>query len=235
MSDITVQTPTPLECTASFDGTQLDVVIQIGGIPDAPKDGKTYGRKDGNWDEVEGGGVTVHNDLTDRDADDAHPISAITGLQDELNDKLESGDLPTVPAVINDLTDVTLTDRTEGRYLGFDSGGDVVDAAAPTIPTVITVGRLDIDHTDTAFAVGDLNTYMEADDTGGEVTLNIPDSFGEVGDAMVVRKVGDVNDLVITAAGTDDLIGDSKVTTQYHIIHLLKVTATRWNATGGVE
>ena len=31
------------------------------------------------------GGATVHNDLTGRTADDAHPISAITGLQDALD------------------------------------------------------------------------------------------------------------------------------------------------------
>ena len=34
-----------------------------------------------------GGGTTVHNELTGRDADDAHPISAITGLEDELDNR----------------------------------------------------------------------------------------------------------------------------------------------------
>lgn len=35
-----------------------------------------------------GGGVTVHNDLTGRSDADAHPISAITGLQASINSLL---------------------------------------------------------------------------------------------------------------------------------------------------
>lgn len=37
-----------------------------------------------------GGGSSVHNDLTDRDASDAHPISSITGLQTALDSKAAS-------------------------------------------------------------------------------------------------------------------------------------------------
>jgi hypothetical protein len=33
-----------------------------------------------NWVDMAGGGVTVHNDLTGRDAADCHPLEAITGL-----------------------------------------------------------------------------------------------------------------------------------------------------------
>lgn len=40
-----------------------------------------------------GGGVTVHNLLSGRSAADAHPISAITGLQAALNAKLAADDL----------------------------------------------------------------------------------------------------------------------------------------------
>lgn len=36
------------------------------------------------------GGVTVHNLLSGRDAEDSHPIEAITGLQDELDSKIET-------------------------------------------------------------------------------------------------------------------------------------------------
>lgn len=38
------------------------------------------------------GGTTDHTQLTNRDAADQHPISAITGLQDELDDKQPAGD-----------------------------------------------------------------------------------------------------------------------------------------------
>ena len=37
-----------------------------------------------------GGGSSVHNDLTDRDAGDAHPIASITGLQTALDSKAAS-------------------------------------------------------------------------------------------------------------------------------------------------
>lgn len=37
-----------------------------------------------------GGGSSVHNDLTDRDAADAHPVSSITGLQTALDSKASS-------------------------------------------------------------------------------------------------------------------------------------------------
>lgn len=44
-----------------------------------------------------GGGVTVHNNLTGRDAADAHPVGAITGLQPSLDEKLPA-------AIFNGLT-----------------------------------------------------------------------------------------------------------------------------------
>ena len=44
----------------------------------------------GNWVKVI---LSQHNDLSDRDAIDSHPISAITDLQDVLNSKAEASDL----------------------------------------------------------------------------------------------------------------------------------------------
>ncbi len=57
------------------------------GLSDAPSDTYTYARKDGAWVQIStggSGGVTVHNDLTNRDASSCHPISAITDLQTTL-------------------------------------------------------------------------------------------------------------------------------------------------------
>jgi hypothetical protein len=42
-----------------------------------------------------GGGVTVHNDLTGRSTGDAHPISAVTGLQTAIDGKAATGHLHT--------------------------------------------------------------------------------------------------------------------------------------------
>jgi len=55
-----------------------------GGIPDAPIDGSQYARKDGAWDSV------THAKLTDRSVADAHPLSAITGLQAALDGKSDT-------------------------------------------------------------------------------------------------------------------------------------------------
>ena len=58
-----------------------------------------------------GGGVTVHNDLTNRDASNAHPISAITDLQTELDARLLKAELTRTPTagVIN--TETIFSDR----------------------------------------------------------------------------------------------------------------------------
>lgn len=52
--------------------------------------------------------VTDHNDLTGRDAADAHPISAITGLEETLDDMQEdfvdSGDFATEEDILEILS-----------------------------------------------------------------------------------------------------------------------------------
>lgn len=54
-----------------------------------PQDGEvlTYNSSSGDWEASSAGGVTVHNNLTGRSANDAHPISAITGLQDKIHNQ----------------------------------------------------------------------------------------------------------------------------------------------------
>ena len=64
MSDIAITIPTPLQVTATMEGAEINIDL-------------TY--------PASGGGVTVHSELTGRDAVDQHPISSITGLQTELD------------------------------------------------------------------------------------------------------------------------------------------------------
>ncbi len=52
-------------------------------ISDAPSDGSLYGRKNAAWTVVPDV-ITVHNTLTGRNATDAHPQAAITGLETRL-------------------------------------------------------------------------------------------------------------------------------------------------------
>lgn len=54
-----------------------------GGIEEAPADGRTYGRKDGGWAEVEtGGGTTDYTDLTNKPKINGHTL---TGNQTAAN------------------------------------------------------------------------------------------------------------------------------------------------------
>lgn len=73
-------------------------------VPDAPSDGKLYGRKDGAWDEVTGGGggegdmtkavydpSNIEADVYDRtNHTGTQAISTITDLQTQLDNKLET-------------------------------------------------------------------------------------------------------------------------------------------------
>lgn len=58
----------------------------IGAVEEAPLDGEIYARTNATWVKG-GGGVTIHNELTGRDANGAHPISAVTNLQATLDAK----------------------------------------------------------------------------------------------------------------------------------------------------
>ena len=101
---------------------------------------------------VGGGGSPAptgeHNDLTGRDADSCHPISAITGLQSELNSKANADDLANVATSgsYNDLTDTPTTSdkRTEWvslvlMYQGFAPQGSAESDAVWTIYKIVTL------------------------------------------------------------------------------------------------
>lgn len=64
---------------AKASGTDYDVewVDQTGGggLPDAPSDGTTYGRKDGAWAAVPGGGATAYTVVTEASAFTATPAA----------------------------------------------------------------------------------------------------------------------------------------------------------------
>jgi hypothetical protein len=66
-----------------------------------------------------GGGTTIHNELTGRDASNAHPISAITGLQTELDARTLNEKLSLAPTA----GVITLTTAHNFRNLVFDVGG----------------------------------------------------------------------------------------------------------------
>lgn len=83
------------------------------------------------------------------------------------------------------------------------------------------------------FISTDLNRVITVDTTAGNIALNIPDSFGQVGDWIVVKKKVDANDFLATAIGTDILEGDSRLIKKESILHLMKMESDTWHATGG--
>jgi hypothetical protein len=79
------------------------------------------------------GGVTVHNDLTGRSTADAHPVSAITGLQTELDDLATSA----VPAGGTGGQVLAKVDGTDYNTEWASVGGGTVDTVFGRTGTVV--------------------------------------------------------------------------------------------------
>ena len=141
-------------------------VIDSTKLTDAPTDGKEYARKNGSWQEVIGGGGTSdHSQLTNRDAANQHPITAITGLQTALDGKADVADIPSLEGyateayvqnyhdntkqdIINDLVTIrsgaskgaTAVQPEAGKGLFSGSYNDLTDK--PEIPDAVTEGTV---------------------------------------------------------------------------------------------
>ena len=95
-----------------------------------------------------GGGTGVHNDLTDRDAADAHPISAVTGLQSALDGKAATvhghaiSDVTGLQGALNDKQDELVSGtniKTVNNQSLLGSGNITISGGAgDTNRTVIT-------------------------------------------------------------------------------------------------
>ena len=149
-----------------------------------------------------GGGVTVHNLLTGRDAEDAHPIGAITGLQDALDNGGASA--------LADLTDVDVTsdppaqddvlawDDTENKWTPatLDGGVALSDATPQDLGTAAAGVS---DEASRADHVHDMPTAADV----GAVAASIIDAKGDLivgtaADTAARLPVG-VNGRVLTA------------------------------------
>ena len=112
-----------------------------------------------------GGGTSDHSQLTNRDATNQHPITAITGLQTALDGKADAADIPSLEGyateayvqsyhdntkqdIINDLATIrsgaalgaTAVQPETGKGLFSGSYNDLTDK--PTIPAAVTEGTV---------------------------------------------------------------------------------------------
>ena len=87
----------------------------------------------------ESGGTSDHSQLTNRDAANQHPITAITGLQTALDGKADAADIPSLEgyateAYVQNYHDNTKQDKiTSTNKLAYS-----LISGTPTIPTVPT-------------------------------------------------------------------------------------------------
>ena len=108
-------------------------IEKIEAVGDAPKDGKKYGRQNGQWAAItegsgsSGGGVSSWDDLTDKPTEfppesHSHQQSEIEGLEDRL-DAIEGslGGESGGAANLGDLGDVTTAGAADGDQLTYDS------------------------------------------------------------------------------------------------------------------
>ena len=114
--------------------------------PDEPENKFLNGNR--QWAAIPTPEQPEHNDLDGRDAENAHPISAISLLQDELDNKADTDSLATVATSgsYNDLSDTpTPSDkRTEWvslalMYQGFAPIGSLESDAVWTIYKIVTL------------------------------------------------------------------------------------------------
>lgn len=100
-----------------------------------------------------GGGTTDHRQLTHKDAADQHPISAITGLQDELDGKMPA-DTPIPQAV---------TEQTVAGW-GFTKNTGTYSKPSTGIPKTDLESsvKTSLGKADTAMQPGDLADWAKA-------------------------------------------------------------------------
>jgi len=125
-------------------------------------------------------GVTVHEDLTGRDAADQHPIRAIVGLQKELNGKQPTGNYLTNDNLQSAVNTALAQAKSSGEFDGAQ-GPKGADGCSPTI----SVLKTDDGH------------RVSITDAAGEKHFDVMDA------------TGDISGIAVTAAGESIVLTDS--------------------------
>lgn len=181
-------------------------VIDATKIGDAPSDNKQYARKDGAWAEVQSG-TADHTQLSNRDAANQHPISAITGLQSALDGKQGTvADLETIRSGAalgaTALQSVPDTYRTAAAQ-------DIIDAGKYTKPVS------GIPESDLASGVtAKLNATKVTDvQMGGQSIVTnevatIPTAEASALDVVTSLSAASTDSQIPTAKAVFDIVGD---------------------------
>ena len=184
-------------------------------IPDdAPSDGKQYGRKDGQWEEITGGGSTSDDISNESDVDGVNVTEALNNL--------DTNKIDTTPDGINNLIDVD--NKLNPVYLPPNimhlQGEWNAATNTPTLSNgtgvagyiyeVTTAGTTDFGDGDIEFALGDWVVY------GGDGKWYKSPNTGEVvgvkGDNESAYRKGLVNldiDDIIEPTANQFLVGNS--------------------------
>jgi len=191
MSDITFQNTTN-DIVFNLSKTELsfevkddnNIIFNCGyvgigiGIPSGGSIGQILAKKsDNNYDTewVDDKQTLEHNDLVGRSVDDTHPISAITNLQHELDNKTDESNFNTHILNTNNPHQVDKADVGLGNV---DNTSDL-DKPISTATQTALDGKSDTDHTHSIDDLTDVNTTTTLPITGNVLTWDgskwIPD------------------------------------------------------------
>lgn len=126
------------------------------------------------WQGIGGiSGGSVHNNLIERDAPDAHPISAISGLQTALSAKADSADVYTKTEVDTALLTKADTTTTDTLRNDVDGLGDQVHGIEEKIPAKASTTNQLVTMSDVQQA-GGLSEVVHDDTLAGTGTAESP-------------------------------------------------------------
>ncbi len=189
----------------SLNGQTGDLVISaasLGALTDAPLDGSIYGRQDGAWVVVEGGGASALSDLTDVDL----TISAQGNvLVQRADGGFESRDVGFLTLTLGDIDDVVTVGGSPGDVLTLQANNLYTPQALsvtvaqildfPTLATVATSGAYsDLSGTPSLATVATSGSYNDLSDRPTiPTTLTYDIQFGFLtppgSDAVIHRVV----------------------------------------------
>jgi len=204
---------TDTDTLSAWDGSAWQDDLSGGGIPDAPSDGSTYGRKDGAWAAVTAGGGGDAADVTYDPAASGLAATDVQAAIDELAAGAGAGGVtsPTIQRIITstnpnaavvagDLLYVLPTPKVvDAAYSAQTYGGaDSVTSITVLLPAGIAVGDLILVFTGSSYAPATPSGYTRVANRDSPRTQ----SATGMGYSCVFSKVADATDagksLVIT-------------------------------------